>query len=86
MQTVFEDVNNLMFPKSMQVSRPPPSLYKADRMEGRHEPPLRVLSLDGGGVRGVAALMILGAVMDKYHPGKDPWEVFDMIAGTSTGG
>jgi patatin-like phospholipase/acyl hydrolase len=37
-------------------------------------------------VRGVASLRMLKAVMSKVHPGKKPWEVFDMIGGTSTGG
>lgn len=41
---------------------------------------------DGGGVRGIAALMLLKAVMDEAAPGKKPCEVFDIIAGTSTGG
>ncbi|KAG7409935.1 Calcium-independent phospholipase A2-gamma [Fusarium oxysporum f. sp. rapae] len=50
------------------------------------EKPLLVLSLDGGGVRGVAALMHLDAIMKKVAPGKKPCEVFDMIGGTSTGG
>ena len=49
---------------------------------------LRVLSLDGGGVRGLAGLMILKYMMeaiDAQSPPK-PCEVFDIIGGTSTGG
>jgi len=41
---------------------------------------------DGGGVRGLAALVILQDIMDKMFPGQKPCEAFDMIAGTSTGG
>ncbi len=41
---------------------------------------------DGGGVRGLASLHMLQAVMNKVHPKKKPCEVFDMIGGTSTGG
>jgi patatin-like phospholipase/acyl hydrolase len=41
---------------------------------------------DGGGVRGIAALKLLKAIMEKGAPGKKPCEVFDMIGGTSTGG
>lgn len=41
---------------------------------------------DGGGVRGLSALHLLKAVMDKSSPNKKPCEVFDMIGGTSTGG
>lgn len=48
--------------------------------------PLRVLSLDGGGVRGLSALYILRDVMNKTAPEKKPCEIFDMIAGTSAGG
>jgi patatin-like phospholipase/acyl hydrolase len=56
--------------------------------------PLRLLSLDGGGVRGLSSLIILKRIMhvlgereesDKTKPLR-PCEYFDMIAGTSTGG
>jgi len=40
---------------------------------------------DGGGVRALAALVILQRVMDKASPGKKPCEVFDLIGSTSTG-
>ena len=55
---------------------------------------LCLLSLDGGGVRGLSTLYILKNIMDrlnhargqnKLHPVK-PCEVFDLIGGTSTGG
>ncbi|KIV86105.1 hypothetical protein PV11_01740 [Exophiala sideris] len=49
---------------------------------------LRLLALDGGGVRGLSALMILEQLMqtiDSENPPK-PCEYFDMIGGTSTGG
>lgn len=49
---------------------------------------LRLLALDGGGVRGLSSLMILEQLMqtiDPEHPPK-PCEYFDMIGGTSTGG
>ncbi|KAK5241248.1 hypothetical protein LTS06_012173, partial [Exophiala xenobiotica] len=49
---------------------------------------LRLLALDGGGVRGLSSLMILDQLMqtiDPEHPPK-PCEYFDMIGGTSTGG
>ncbi|KAF4555209.1 Hypothetical protein D9617_3g022810 [Elsinoe fawcettii] len=64
----------------------PPTLFRADVLSTGGEPPIRVLSLDGGGVRGLASLHLLRAVMDKAAPGKKPCEVFDMIGGTSTGG
>jgi patatin-like phospholipase/acyl hydrolase len=60
--------------------------------------PLRVLSLDGGGVRGISSLYILKELMnqasrqlaaDKPNEPRSiprPCDVFDMICGTSTGG
>jgi patatin-like phospholipase/acyl hydrolase len=55
---------------------------------------LCLLSLDGGGVRGLSTLYILKSIMDRlnYGRGEDglpvvkPCEVFDLIGGTSTGG
>lgn len=55
---------------------------------------LCLLSLDGGGVRGLSALYILKIIMDRLnHARKDdalppmkPCEIFDLIGGTSTGG
>jgi patatin-like phospholipase/acyl hydrolase len=60
--------------------------------------PLRILSLDGGGVRGISSLYILRAVMDQIARENNtedpdapelfprPCEYFDLICGTSTGG
>ncbi|KAJ6011672.1 hypothetical protein N7451_003084 [Penicillium sp. IBT 35674x] len=59
---------------------------RADTFSGKEKRPLRVLSLDGGGVRGYSSLMLLKEVMDKGAPNKKPCEVFDLIGGTSTGG
>ncbi|KAF2711453.1 FabD/lysophospholipase-like protein [Pleomassaria siparia CBS 279.74] len=49
---------------------------------------LRLLSLDGGGVRGLSALMILEQLMETVDPDAPPkpCDYFDMIGGTSTGG
>lgn len=56
--------------------------------------PLRLLSFDGGGVRGLSSLLILKRVMHALHQKAAleenepvrPCEHFDIIAGTSTGG
>ncbi|EEQ35315.1 pfs [Microsporum canis CBS 113480] len=53
-----------------------------------------LLSLDGGGIRGLSSLSILKNIMDRVNDerqneGKDrvkPCEIFDLIGGTSTGG
>ncbi|RAK77675.1 FabD/lysophospholipase-like protein [Aspergillus fijiensis CBS 313.89] len=54
--------------------------------------PLRVLSLDGGGIRGISSLLILERIMERIRDVKcldevpRPCEYFDLIGGTSTGG
>ncbi|KAK0187030.1 acyl transferase/acyl hydrolase/lysophospholipase [Armillaria mellea] len=56
------------------------------------EPPLNLLSLDGGGVRGVSELVMLHIIMKHVQTHKNlpntpkPCEYFDLIGGTSTGG
>lgn len=49
---------------------------------------VRLLALDGGGVRGLSALMILQQLMEAINPDAPPkpCDHFDMIGGTSTGG
>ena len=49
---------------------------------------LRLLALDGGGVRGLSMLQILKQLMDVVDPESPPkpCDYFDMIGGTSTGG
>ena len=49
---------------------------------------LRLLALDGGGVRGLATLQILKQLMDTVDPESPlkPCDYFDMIGGTSTNG
>jgi patatin-like phospholipase/acyl hydrolase len=49
---------------------------------------LCLLSLDGGGVRGLSTLQILKPLMETIDPESPPkpCEYFDMIGGTSTGG
>ncbi|KAJ3537702.1 hypothetical protein NMY22_g5481 [Coprinellus aureogranulatus] len=65
------------------IFAPPPS-YEESR-------PLRLLSCDGGGVRGVSPLRILKKIMQRVaelegKPNIKPCEYFDMMVGTSTGG
>ncbi|KKY28473.1 putative protein kinase subdomain-containing protein [Diplodia seriata] len=78
----FNQVTNSAFLPSL-----PNGIDTAQLIEkGANERPLRVLSFDGGGVRGLSSLLLLKAVMDKVSPNKKPCELFDMIGGTSTGG
>jgi len=51
----------------------------------------RILSIDGGGVRGMSSLLILRNVMEEIARQKGitearPCEYFDLIGGTGTGG
>lgn len=46
--------------------------------------PIRILSIDGGGIRGIIPAMILAAL--EQRTGRPICELFDLIAGTSTGG
>ena len=46
--------------------------------------PLRVLAIDGGGIRGVIPAMVLAEIERRSN--KRISELFDLIAGTSTGG
>ena len=72
----------------------PTRLRRKDTTKG---PPLRILSLDGGGVRGYSMLIILQELMHrtfveiegrapKRHEIPKPADHFDLIAGTGTGG
>lgn len=45
---------------------------------------LRILSMDGGGMKGLATVQILKAI--EKGTGKRIHELFDLICGTSTGG
>ena len=46
--------------------------------------PFRILSLDGGGIRGLIPALVLAAL--EQRTGKPTAQLFDLIAGTSTGG
>ncbi|KAL9002100.1 MAG: hypothetical protein Q9188_004955 [Gyalolechia gomerana] len=74
----------------------PISVRRRDTLKSRG-PPLRILSLDGGGVRGFSSLLILEEFMqrvvglcEKDPPQSSdtirPCEYFDLIGGTGTGG
>jgi len=45
---------------------------------------IKILSIDGGGIRGIIPAVILDALQQRL--GKEAWQCFDLIAGTSTGG
>ena len=51
--------------------------------EGRE---LRILSIDGGGIRGIFPAAVLTELESRYLGGASAADYFDLIAGTSTGG
>ncbi|KAI0415258.1 acyl transferase/acyl hydrolase/lysophospholipase [Xylaria grammica] len=65
-------------------------LSKTHIKNSRH--PLRILSLDGGGIRGLSSLIILEEIMRKVAETENrldvvrPCDYFDLIGGTNTGG
>lgn len=66
---------------NMESTTPPESVNR----------PLRLLSLDGGGIRGISELVILEEIMHRVGRVLKvetplPADYFDMICGTSTGG
>jgi hypothetical protein len=69
------------------------SQYSGEPQPSNHNR-LRLLSLDGGGVRGFSILYILKLLMDELNsfnqqnglPRAKPYEVFDLIGGSGTGG
>ncbi|TEY75197.1 hypothetical protein BOTCAL_0064g00300 [Botryotinia calthae] len=72
------------------------SSFQLSTSVSRHDattaPPLRLLSLDGGDIRGLSELITLDESMSrlkyalKYPVDLLPADCFDMICGTSTGG
>ena len=54
-----------------------------NRVSSRVDQPFRVLTLDGGGVRGIFSARVLNLLNDKLDI--NPCNAFDLIVGTSTG-
>jgi hypothetical protein len=52
--------------------------------------PILLLSLDGGGIRGLSSILILKHIMNELNKDRKkklkPCQVFNLIGGTSTGG
>jgi patatin-like phospholipase/acyl hydrolase len=71
-----------------------PALKTGDEPSPIDKTGLCLLSLDGGGVRGLSTLYILKGLMQRLNherqkeglPTVKPCDVFDLIGGTSTGG
>jgi patatin-like phospholipase/acyl hydrolase len=59
---------------------------RRERLPWPADTPFRILSLDGGGIRGIYAATLLARVEAKITNGEPICDYFDAIAGTSTGG
>ncbi|KFY41719.1 hypothetical protein V494_02825 [Pseudogymnoascus sp. VKM F-4513 (FW-928)] len=74
------------YPASVKSSVPPLRCLSSPLLTRQHE--------DGGGVRGLSALIILEHLMDRTNRKRkeqgldpqEPWQMFHLIGGTSTGG
>ncbi|KAI7758871.1 hypothetical protein LZL87_014218 [Fusarium oxysporum] len=70
--------------KGHQFTRPDDKLEDVEGLNRRGPP--RVLSLDGGGVRGIVELCVLRQIERHVGYGIAIHELFDLVVGTSTGG
>ncbi|GAQ89431.1 hypothetical protein KFL_005210040 [Klebsormidium nitens] len=61
-----------------------PTFKEHRNVEWERKGVIRILSIDGGGVRGVIPAVILGKLKE-HLGGKEIWECFDAVTGTSTG-
>lgn len=59
---------------------------RRERLDWHSDQPFRILSLDGGGIRGIFPAAILADLESTYLGGGSVTEYFDLITGTSTGG
>lgn len=81
-----------LFQRAQQPTITPDPVIEVERIQ-EGQSGLRILSLDGGGVRGLFSIMVLEKVLEEVHhleggigPTPRPCEIFNLIGGTSTGG
>lgn len=61
-------------------------LTKRERLPWPKNKPFRILSIDGGGIKGIYPAAILSEIEKRFLGGRPIGPYFDLIAGTSTGG
>ena len=61
-------------------------LQRREPVPWHHDLPFRVLSLDGGGIKGIFSAAVLSHLERNHLPTGQLGDYFDLIAGTSTGG
>ena len=60
--------------------------HRRERLDWASVQPFRILSLDGGGIRGIFTAAVLADLEVNYLAGGSVTEYFDLVVGTSTGG
>ena len=79
-----------MMPEPVQEAPPRRSSGALDRrrvpLPWPEDRPFRILSIDGGGIRGVFPAAFLAGLERRYLGGESVARHFDLVAGTSTGG
>lgn len=77
--------------KMNNPSTPPPRSTGSNPQRRTRQPwpadkPFRILSIDGGGIRGIFPASILAGLEDRFLRQGSITDYFDLVAGTSTGG
>lgn len=62
------------------------SLRRRELLPWPEDHPFRILSIDGGGIKGIYPAAVLAQIEAHLIGGQPVWKYFDMIVGTSTGG
>lgn len=60
--------------------------HTRERLEWPSDRPFRILSIDGGGIKGILPATLLGELETRYLKGQSIGDYFDLVTGTSTGG
>ncbi len=60
--------------------------HRRQPVRWRNDLPFRILSLDGGGIKGIFPAAVLAFLEQEHLHGRSIGDYFDLIAGTSTGG
>ena len=59
---------------------------KRERLPWPAGKPFRILSIDGGGIKGIYPAAVLAEIEAQVLDGQPVWPYFDLVTGTSTGG
>lgn len=59
---------------------------KRERLPWPADKPFRILSIDGGGIKGIYPASVLAEIESQLLDGQPVWPYFDLVTGTSTGG